>query len=75
MARVLRAKFDYVYQLALLSGELREIFARAPPIRGDDDADSGHGNGKRKDVDNYSTYSSWWPGNPHWHYYGSRDCY
>ncbi|TPX11273.1 uncharacterized protein E0L32_001091 [Thyridium curvatum] len=32
MSRVLRAKFDYVYQLALLSSELRDIFANAPPI-------------------------------------------
>jgi hypothetical protein len=31
MARVLRAKFDYVYQLALLNTELQDIFANAPP--------------------------------------------
>lgn len=30
LARVLRARFDLVYQLALLSSELREIFANAP---------------------------------------------
>ncbi|KAI0487718.1 hypothetical protein F4859DRAFT_267673 [Xylaria cf. heliscus] len=32
MSRVLRARPDLVYQLALLSSELREIFANAPPI-------------------------------------------
>jgi hypothetical protein len=32
MARVLRAKYDYVYQLALLRSELREIFDSAGPI-------------------------------------------
>ncbi|RYP07330.1 hypothetical protein DL764_002582 [Monosporascus ibericus] len=32
MARVLRARFDLVYQLALLPSELREIFSHAPPI-------------------------------------------
>ncbi len=30
MSRVLRARFDYVYQLALLSTELQDIFASAP---------------------------------------------
>jgi hypothetical protein len=34
MSRVLRADFKHVYQLALLSEELREIFAKAPPIDG-----------------------------------------
>lgn len=32
MKRVLRAKFDYVYQLALLGHEVREIFDTAGPI-------------------------------------------
>ncbi|KAM0326142.1 hypothetical protein ACHAQA_006736 [Verticillium albo-atrum] len=32
MSRVLRAEFQHVYQLALLSSELRDIFAAAPPI-------------------------------------------
>lgn len=32
LMRVLRAKYEYVYQLALLSTELQEIFANAPPI-------------------------------------------
>jgi hypothetical protein len=30
MSRVLRARFEYTYQLALLSSELRDIFANAP---------------------------------------------
>ncbi|KAI0018014.1 hypothetical protein F4780DRAFT_781718 [Xylariomycetidae sp. FL0641] len=32
MSRVLRARFEFVYQRALLSGELEEIFQHAPPI-------------------------------------------
>ncbi|KAI2619853.1 hypothetical protein GGS26DRAFT_321289 [Hypomontagnella submonticulosa] len=32
LSRVLRARFDQVYQLALLTSELRDIFAGAPPI-------------------------------------------
>ncbi|KAL8383508.1 hypothetical protein RB595_010625 [Gaeumannomyces hyphopodioides] len=32
MSRVLRARFDLVYQLALLSSELREIFDKAPGL-------------------------------------------
>ncbi|KAF9871966.1 ring finger domain-containing protein [Colletotrichum karsti] len=32
MSRVLRAKFEHTYQLALLTSELKEIFDRAPPI-------------------------------------------
>ncbi|KAI0542812.1 hypothetical protein GGR58DRAFT_171937 [Xylaria digitata] len=44
MSRVLRARADLVYQLALLSAELREIFEGAPPIEID-------GNNHRKDQD------------------------
>ncbi|KAG7123256.1 Mitogen-activated protein kinase kinase kinase 1 like [Verticillium longisporum] len=40
MARVLRASFQHVYQLALLSSELREIFAAAPPIDSKDALDA-----------------------------------
>ncbi|EGY21098.1 hypothetical protein VD0002_g4234 [Verticillium dahliae] len=40
MARVLRARFQHVYQLALLSSELREIFAAAPPIDSKDALDA-----------------------------------
>jgi hypothetical protein len=36
MAKVLRAKYDYVYQLALLGNELREIFENAGPIPSED---------------------------------------
>lgn len=32
MARVLRARFDLVYQLGFLKEELREMFENAPPI-------------------------------------------
>ncbi|WQF89422.1 Putative E3 ubiquitin-protein ligase Zswim2 [Colletotrichum destructivum] len=32
MSRVLRAKYEHTYQLALVPSELREIFADAPPI-------------------------------------------
>ncbi|KAI2605336.1 uncharacterized protein GGS25DRAFT_524851 [Hypoxylon fragiforme] len=32
MSRVLRARYDLVYQLALLPSELRSMFSRAPPI-------------------------------------------
>ncbi|KAF2967040.1 hypothetical protein GQX73_g6541 [Xylaria multiplex] len=44
MCRVLRARPDLVYQLALLSSELCEIFEGAPPIEID-------GNSHRKDQD------------------------
>ena len=58
LARVLRARFEYVYQLALLGAELREIFEKAPPLLGDADGDGGgggddgrDGGGKRKPVE------------------------
>jgi hypothetical protein len=52
LARVLRARFEHVYQLALLSGELREVFERAPPVAGDAGAAAGGGGaGKRKPVE------------------------
>ncbi len=51
LARVLRAKFEYVYQLALLSTELRDIFARAPPIEEDEEGETGGGDKKRKPVE------------------------
>ncbi|KAI7920941.1 hypothetical protein M0657_006316 [Pyricularia oryzae] len=35
MSRVLHARFDLIYQLALLDSELREIFANAPPPLGE----------------------------------------
>lgn len=58
LAKVLRARFEYVYQLALLSAELREIFAGAPPVLasgdggdGGDGGDAGNGGGRRKPVE------------------------
>ncbi|KAK4039742.1 E3 ubiquitin-protein ligase Zswim2 [Parachaetomium inaequale] len=54
LARVLRAKFEYVYQLALLGAELREIFEGAPSPLADnaDGGDSGRvGGGKRKPME------------------------
>ncbi|AEO54530.1 hypothetical protein MYCTH_2297186 [Thermothelomyces thermophilus ATCC 42464] len=54
LARVLRAKFDYVYQLALLGSEVREILDGAPPPSGEGGPDSDgreEGKGKRKPVE------------------------
>lgn len=55
LSRVLRAPFEYVYQLALLSSELREIFANAPPpppASGEEEGGgSGDGDGRRKPVE------------------------
>jgi len=50
MSRVLRARFDFVYQLALLSSELRDIFASAPPIVVDEEGHDNrdHVRGKRR---------------------------
>ncbi|KAL2153824.1 hypothetical protein VTH82DRAFT_2499 [Thermothelomyces myriococcoides] len=59
LARVLRARFDYVYQLALLRSEVKEILDGAPPppsssssssSSGDGDG-GGAGRGKRKPVE------------------------
>lgn len=41
MSRVLRAKWEYVYQLALLSSELSEIFEKAGPVPSEDGEDGG----------------------------------
>lgn len=51
LARVLGARYDPVYQLALLSEELREIFAGAPPILGDEGGAGGAEDPKRKPLD------------------------
>ncbi|KAI1137667.1 hypothetical protein F5Y05DRAFT_77241 [Hypoxylon sp. FL0543] len=40
MSRVLRARFELVYQLALLTTELQEVFENAPPIGTGDDPDA-----------------------------------
>ncbi|ROW10435.1 hypothetical protein VMCG_01829 [Cytospora schulzeri] len=50
MARVLRAKLEYTYQLALLSSELQEIFASAPPIV-DESGAGGENDKNRKAVE------------------------
>lgn len=50
LSRVLRAKYEYVYQLALLSDELREIFRTAPAPVGDQ-ASSGVTNKNRKPIE------------------------
>ncbi|KAK4174163.1 hypothetical protein QBC36DRAFT_45512 [Triangularia setosa] len=53
LSRVLRAKFDYVYQLAFLTSELDEIFASAPPIINNLDSganSSDESDGKRKPI-------------------------
>ncbi|KAJ4386125.1 hypothetical protein N0V93_009017 [Gnomoniopsis smithogilvyi] len=47
--KVLRAKDEYVYQLALLSSELRELFANAPNPAGE--KDGGEKDKNRKAVD------------------------
>lgn len=51
LKKVLRAKYEYVYQLALLSSELREIFAAAPNPTEDKDKEGGDSDKNRKDVD------------------------
>ncbi|KUI56124.1 E3 ubiquitin-protein ligase Zswim2 [Cytospora mali] len=51
LARVLRAKLEYTYQLALLSTELQEIFASAPPIVDETGAGGGEKDKNRKAVD------------------------
>ncbi|KAG7291979.1 hypothetical protein NEMBOFW57_002008 [Staphylotrichum longicolle] len=55
LARVLRARFELVYQLALLEGEVREVLEGAPPpVAAGDDEDGwlmGTGGGKRKPVE------------------------
>ena len=49
LSKVLHARPDLVYQLALLSSELREIFASAPPIDAPSEGDSS--SDKRKPID------------------------
>ncbi|KAH8648476.1 hypothetical protein BX600DRAFT_517861 [Xylariales sp. PMI_506] len=51
MARVLRARFELVYQLALLSTELVEIFANAPPIEVGEDAEAPKEDKNRKAIE------------------------
>ncbi|KAH6648652.1 hypothetical protein BKA67DRAFT_538673 [Truncatella angustata] len=51
MARVLRARFDLVYQLALVSSELVEIINNAPPIEVGDDAEKPNKDKNRKEIE------------------------
>lgn len=55
LSRVLRAPYEYVYQLALLSTELKEIFAGAPPAvrdgKEEEEEEGGDRGGKRKPVE------------------------
>ncbi|KAF3000602.1 hypothetical protein E8E14_000731 [Neopestalotiopsis sp. 37M] len=51
LSRVLRARFELVYQLALLSTELDEIFLHAPPIEVGDDAEKPKEDKNRKPVE------------------------
>ncbi|KAK1750304.1 SWIM zinc finger protein [Echria macrotheca] len=51
LSRVLRAKHEYVYQLALLSSELQEIFAGAPPIEDEGTEAAGGGDKRRKPLE------------------------
>ncbi|CUS14651.1 unnamed protein product [Tuber aestivum] len=48
MMKVLKARSDLVYQAALLSSELREIFEKAPPIRS---SGEGAGSSAQKPLD------------------------
>ncbi|KAI0105354.1 hypothetical protein F4776DRAFT_657869 [Hypoxylon sp. NC0597] len=51
MSRVLRARFDLVYQLALLTTELQEIFENAPPIETGGDPDAHAHDENRKSLE------------------------
>lgn len=51
MSRVLRARFDLVYQLALLTTELQEIFENAPPIDTGDQSGAEPHDRNRKPLD------------------------
>ncbi|KAL2268808.1 hypothetical protein VTJ83DRAFT_3654 [Remersonia thermophila] len=54
LARVLRARHELVYQLALLSDELREVFAGAPPVEAGVRGGGGGGgdaDGRRKPIE------------------------
>lgn len=51
MSRVLRAEFRHVYQLALLSTELKEIFDAAPPIETAESSSNTEHDKNRKPVE------------------------
>ncbi|KAK3991237.1 E3 ubiquitin-protein ligase Zswim2 [Cladorrhinum sp. PSN332] len=50
LSRVLHAKYEYIYQLALLSSELEEIFAAAPPPDSEDGGEADK-DGRRKPLE------------------------
>lgn len=51
LARVLRANPEHVYQLALLTSELRDIFARAPPTDNQPEANGAGNDNNRKPLE------------------------
>ncbi|KAK8068569.1 E3 ubiquitin-protein ligase Zswim2 [Apiospora saccharicola] len=51
LSRVLHARFDLVYQLALLGTELQEIFEGAPPIEVGDEAEGAAVDNNRKAIE------------------------
>ncbi|KAI1372517.1 hypothetical protein F4677DRAFT_456556 [Hypoxylon crocopeplum] len=51
MSRVLRARFELVYQLALLTTELQEIFNNAPPIETGDKSSTATHDKNRKPLE------------------------
>lgn len=51
MSRVLRARLELIYQLALLSTELAEIFDNAPPIEVGEEAETPKEDKNRKELD------------------------
>lgn len=54
LAKVLRARWELVYQLALVREELKEIFERAPPPVGEEtrtETEERDGGGRRKPVE------------------------
>lgn len=51
MKKVLNAPFNLTYQLALLSSELRDIFASAPPIESPEAAAEDGDGGQRKPIE------------------------
>ncbi|KAB5559940.1 hypothetical protein GE09DRAFT_1285835 [Coniochaeta sp. 2T2.1] len=51
LARVLRAKYEYVYQLALLGSELREVFEAAGPVPSETEVEQQKEDKNRKPIE------------------------
>ena len=51
LSRVLRVPADLEYQLAFISAELRDIFAKAPPLPSETAERNDDGDGKRKPIE------------------------